>query len=73
MLYRNFKNLENPTSILGLGTMRLPVKKNDNNCIDEDKAVALIRYAIDNGINYIDTAYPYHGGNSEWVVGKANC
>lgn len=71
MLYRNFKNLENPTSILGLGTMRLPVKKNDNNCIDEDKAVALIRYAIDNGINYIDTAYPYHGGNSEWVVGKA--
>ena len=71
MLYRKFKNLDNPTSILGLGTMRLPIKKNDNNCIDEYKAIALVRYAIDNGINYIDTAYPYHGGNSEWVIGKA--
>ncbi len=71
MIYRNFKNLEIQSSILGLGTMRLPIIGNDNNHIDEEKAIALIRYAIDNGINYIDTAYPYHGGNSESVVGKA--
>lgn len=51
---------------LGLGAMRLPTK---NNSIDRDLAKEYILYAIDNGINYIDTAYAYHGGESESFLG----
>lgn len=71
MKYRQFGNNGFETSILGLGTMRLPVLENDNEKIDEAKAIEMIRHAVDQGINYVDTAYPYHGGNSEPVVGKA--
>ncbi len=49
--------------------MRLPLT--DDEKVDEKKAVDLIRSAIDSGINYIDTAYTYHGGNSEKVLGRA--
>lgn len=51
--------------------MRLPTIGNDDSNVDEEKAVHMIRYAIDSGINYIDTAYPYHGGLSESIIGKA--
>lgn len=56
-------------SILGYGCMRFPL--NSEGSIDEARATALIRSAIDQGVNYIDTAWPYHGGESEPVVGRA--
>jgi predicted aldo/keto reductase-like oxidoreductase len=68
MLYRKMSKNGDMLSILGFGCMRLPVVKGK---IDEDRAIRQIRHAIDKGVNYVDTAWPYHGGASESLLGKA--
>ena len=70
MRYRKFGRLDWDVSILGFGTMRLPFKGDVKN-IDEREATRMLRHAVDHGVNYIDTAYPYHGGESENFVGRA--
>ena len=67
MIYFDFKDIR--LSKLGLGCMRLPLREDKS--IDEDEVFAMVDYAIENGINYFDTAYPYHEGKSEIVIGKA--
>src|SRR5690554_884621 len=76
MQYRKFDKLGIECSTFGIGTMRLPLLQNPDGTansenIDEKEAIRMIHYAIDNGVDYIDTAYGYHGGNSERLVGKA--
>ena len=69
MLYRNFKSTGKDVSLLGLGAMRFPTKEDGK--ADEAESIRMIRHAIDSGVNYVDTAYTYHGGESEVIVGKA--
>ena len=70
MQYRDFTGDNLKTSILGFGCMRFPVLNNDLSQIDEEKASEMLQYALDNGVNYFDTAYPYHQGKSEIIVGN---
>ncbi|WP_419175574.1 aldo/keto reductase [Desulfosediminicola sp.] len=69
MLYRTMPQNGDKLSALGFGAMRLQLLEDGS--VDEPRAIAQIRSAIDNGVNYIDTAYPYLGGQSETIVGKA--
>lgn len=70
MLQTKFPGIDCHSTGLGFGCMRLPFSGEEKN-VDEAEAIRMIRYAIDNGVKYIDTAYPYHGGMSEVIVGKA--
>ena len=71
MRYRKFGQLDWEVSVLGFGCLRLPTRGGDDAAIDEPEATRMVRWAIDQGVNYVDTAYGYHGHNSERFVGRA--
>ena len=68
MVYKNYQDLK--LSALGMGAMRLPVIDGDDAKVDEKAAAEMVAYAMEKGINYYDTAWGYHNGNSEIVMGK---
>ena len=70
MQHRKLGKINLESSLLGFGAMRLPLVEGSTK-VDVPEAVRMMRYAIDNGVSYVDTAYVYHGGESEVVVGEA--
>ena len=69
MIYRDFQGMK--LSGLGFGAMRLPVIGGDDSNIDREQTFQMVDEAMAAGINYYDTAWGYHGGNSEIVMGEA--
>jgi len=69
MQYRTFRKTGEKISLLGTGTMRLPL--NPDGTVNQQESISIIRNSIDRGVNYVDTAYMYHGGESEKVLGEA--
>ncbi len=69
MLYKEYKDLK--LSALGMGAMRLPVLGSDDSVIDEEAVNKMVAYAMEKGVNYYDTAWGYHSGQSELVMGRA--
>jgi uncharacterized protein len=70
MKYRKFGNIDWEVSTLGFGCMRLPILDGDTSRIDEKEAARMLHYAVDRGVNYIDTAWPYHNEQSEPFLGR---
>ncbi len=68
MIYREFQGKQ--LSMLGLGAMRLPLRSKDDADIDVEAAKEMVAYAMEHGINYYDTAWGYHNGQSEIVIGE---
>ena len=66
MIFSQFHDKQ--LSMLGFGTMRLPTQTDGS--IDEAQVSEMVEYAMKHGVNYFDTAYPYHGGESERVIGR---
>ena len=71
MKYRDFGKTGVKVSVLGFGCMRLPLLEGTDGEVDFELSREMIRYGIDNGINYIDTAWPYHNGQSEDITGRS--
>lgn len=70
MYYKEFQGLQ--LSGLGFGAMRLPLVSQEADApVDEVMVQDMVDYAIEHGVNYFDTAYPYHGGTSELILGRA--
>lgn len=68
MIYNNFQDLK--LSALGMGNMRLPLTDSSESSVDVEQTREMIDYCMTHGINYYDTAYGYHGGKSELIVGE---
>ena len=66
MIYKMFR--DEKLSMLGFGTMRLPLQEDGN--VDEAQVRKMTKYAMEHGVNYFDTAFPYHNGDSERVIGR---
>lgn len=71
MHYRTLGGTGEKVSVLGFGCMRLPTIGGDEGVIDEKEATKMLQYAVEHGVNFVDTAYTYHRGNSELWLGKA--
>ena len=71
MKYRKFGKLDWEVSVLGFGVMRLPLIDEDSANVNEPESIRMLRYAIDHGVNYLDSGYMYHMGKSERIIARA--